>query len=418
MNLQQRKERDIATIASIIRVALIFAMVATLVYFGFKAFLFMIPVMLGLILAKAASSSSRWILSKVRRQTIDFKQSVPRSDKKGRKLAVLFYFLFFMLFGILVFFLISFLIGLFAQLASKIPNLIGSASIMDTVITQFENVSERLGGLLDKGTVSTIEDALKNLQTSAIESLPQLLTKVVNVLTGFFSSIPRIILIFVVTIMSGYYFITQSDRLYSWLLRLIPDKQFVSKIFTASSNLASTLLRIGGGYIILLFLTFVQAYAGMLIFSVPNALLWAAVCAVVDILPVLGISFTLIPMGIVLIMGGDIVAGVGILGLYVIMMILRRFIEPLLIGNAMRLHPMTMVLAMIAGIAVLGLGGVLVAPFACVVALEIYTTFELEEKVRNAIGDLLRKNKDDENINQTESEQPVSEPIKSNTLVD
>lgn len=403
MDLQQRKERNISTILAIIRILLIVIVVAALVYFGFKAFLFMIPVMIGLILAKAATLSSRWIRKKLRRQNSGLKKSTTTSDKAGHKLAIFFYFLFFILFGILVFFLVSFLIGLFAKLTTKIPDLIGSVPIMDTIITRLENISGRLGGLFDKGTITTIEDALRNLQSSAVKSLPLLLTKVLNVLTGFFSSIPRIILIFVVTIMSGYYFITQSDRLYLWLLRLIPDKQFVGKIFTASSNLTSSLLRIGGGYIILLFLTFVQAYAGMLILSIPNAMLWAAVCAVVDILPVLGISFTLIPMGIVLIIGGDIFAGVGIFGLYIIMMVLRRFIEPVLIGNAMRLHPMTMVLAMIAGIAVLGLGGVLVGPFVCVVALEIYNTFELEEKVRNIIGDMLHKNNSEENNSAAES---------------
>ncbi|NLC26088.1 MAG: AI-2E family transporter, partial [Fastidiosipila sp.] len=319
------------------------------------------------------------------------------------KLAIFLYFLFFILFGVLIFFLTSFLIGLIAQLTTKIPDLIGTTPIMDTIIARLENITGRLGSLFDKGTVATIEDALKNLQSSAVESLPQLLTKVLNFLTGFFSSLPRIILIFVVTIMSGYYFIIQSDRLYLLLLRLIPDKEFVGKIFTASSNLTSSLLRIGGGYIVLLFLTFAQAYAGMLILSIPNALLWAAVCAVVDILPILGISITLIPMGIVLIVSGDIFAGVGIFILYIIMLVLRRFIEPVLIGNAMRLHPMTMVLAMIAGIAVLGLGGVLVGPFILVVMLEIYNTFGLEEKVRNTIGDLLHRNGSEENVSEAES---------------
>ncbi len=402
-DLQQRKERNISTILGIIRILLIIIVVSALVYFGFQAFLFLIPVMIGLILAKAATLSSRWIRKIIRKQNTDSKKSATTSDKSGHKLAIFLYFLFFILFGVLIFFLTSFLIGLIAQLTTKIPDLIGNTPIMDTIITRLENITGRLGGLFDKGTVATIEDALKNLQSSAVESLPQLLTKVLNFLTGFFSSLPRIILIFVVTIMSGYYFIIQSDRLYLLLLRLIPDKEFVGKIFTASSNLTSSLLRIGGGYIVLLFLTFAQAYAGMLILSIPNALLWAAVCAVVDILPILGISITLIPMGIVLIVSGDIFAGVGIFILYIIMLVLRRFIEPVLIGNAMRLHPMTMVLAMIAGIAVLGLGGVLVGPFILVVMLEIYNTFGLEEKVRNTIGDLLHRNGSEENVSEAES---------------
>ena len=409
MNLQQRKERDIAAIAAITRVILMIALTAVLGYFGFRIFFFLMPVMIGLILAKASVSSSKWVRKKIFKQKTGLDHFTLTPEKKGRKLAIVFYFLFFVLFGILVFFVISFIIGLIARLGNEIPKLIGSASLIDTLIAQFKNISAPLGGLFDESTIVTIEEALKNLQKSVVESLPQLLAKIAGILTGFFASVPKTILIFVVTIMSGYYFITQTDRLYLWMSRLIPDKMLVRTIIEAASNLTSTLFRIGGGYIALMMLTFVQAYIGMLIFSVPNALIWAVLCALFDILPVLGIAVTLVPMGITFIVGGNIFAGIGILVLYVVMAISRTFIEPAVIGNAMRLHPVIIILAMITGIAVIGIGGILVGPLVCVIGREIFITFELEDKIRNAIGDLLGKNNGEEDANDEKSESSTVE---------
>ena len=44
--------------------------------------------------------------------------------------------------------------------------------------------------------------------------------------------------------------------------------------------------------------------------------------------------------------------------------IIRRFIEPTILGNAMELHPIVTLLSMIVGIMIYGLAGLLLGPLA------------------------------------------------------
>ena len=82
MNLQQRKERDIAAIAAITRVILMIALTAVLGYFGFRIFFFLMPVMIGLILAKASVSSSKWVRKKIFKQKTGLDHFTLTPEKK------------------------------------------------------------------------------------------------------------------------------------------------------------------------------------------------------------------------------------------------------------------------------------------------------------------------------------------------
>jgi len=173
-----------------------------------------------------------------------------------------------------------------------------------------------------------------------------------------------------VVIMSGYYFISDSHNLFQILRRNVTSKVFREKSIRLVNTLSSTLFRVIGGYLLLLFITFLEALIGLLILKMPYAVIIALVAAVVDLLPLLGISATLIPVSIYLFVTGNVFGGIGALVLWGIMSLVRRFIEPPILGTAMRLHPMATLAAMIIGIALYGLGGILIGPLILVIAKE------------------------------------------------
>jgi predicted PurR-regulated permease PerM len=134
-----------------------------------------------------------------------------------------------------------------------------------------------------------------------------------------------------------------------------------------------------------------MALGGLLIIKMPYPVIFALVLAIVDLLPVLGIGTTLVPIAIYMFAIGNIIGGIGALVLLAIMIVVRRVIEPPILGSAMRLHPMATLVAMIIGVGIYGLGGLIIGPFVFVIMREIMVHFGIDQRLRDMIGRLLNR---------------------------
>ncbi len=179
--------------------------------------------------------------------------------------------------------------------------------------------------------------------------------------------------------------------MYVFLRRNVISKQFRETTVRLINTLFSTLFRVIGGYLLLLIITFIMALVGLAIIQMPYAVIIALVASIVDFLPVLGLGATLIPVALYLFLQGQLFRGLGALILLGIMTLVRRVIEPPILGNAMRLHPMATLASMIIGIAVYGVAGILIGPIIMVVAKEVLTLYGIDAKLRTFFGELLNR---------------------------
>ncbi|MGM9665700.1 MAG: AI-2E family transporter, partial [Eubacteriales bacterium] len=134
-------------------------------------------------------------------------------------------------------------------------------------------------------------------------------------------------------------------------------------------------------YLILLFLTFTELFAGFLILGVENSFVLALVIALVDMLPVLGVGCVLVPWSVILLIGGNIRLGIGLLVLYLIIYLLRQFEEPRIISSQMNVHPLITLFAMYAGLKIAGLGGMIFAPLIAFIIKTVYSSIKKEKSV-------------------------------------
>jgi len=394
ISVRQRKERDLATIAAIVKYVLIFVVIAALVYGGLRVFFFLMPIFIGLVIARAAMALADFVLRRKAAFTSNEKAKAAAATplvggKARRRLSLTFYLLLFLVLICLIYLMISVIVGFLTNLATELPNMLKDTDLVETAMGVIRRMSGSVGGILGPSALESIETSLQNMQANMMERLPDLLSGLLAFIAGLFSRLPVILLVILVTIMSGYYFIKQTDKIYLYFLKLIPDKIFVRKSFEVTSRITTSVFRIGGGYIALMIAEFIQAYIGFLILGLPNAITWAVIVAIVDLMPILGSAAVMIPLGAYYLINGQPLIFTGMMILLVVMNIVRRVIEPPILGTAMQLHPVIMVLAMIAGIAIMGVGGLLVAPIILVILREIYLTFDLESKLRNTIGQMM-----------------------------
>lgn len=119
--------------------------------------------------------------------------------------------------------------------------------------------------------------------------------------------------------------------------------------------------------------TFGIVTAGFLLLRVEHWLLWAAVTAVVDAVPLLGTGTVLIPMVLFSLLWGEQVRAVGLLGLYVTAMLTRSALEPRLVGRQLGMNPLLTLMALYAGFRIWGVAGMIFAPILAVTAMQFVT---------------------------------------------
>lgn len=121
----------------------------------------------------------------------------------------------------------------------------------------------------------------------------------------------------------------------------------------------------------LMAVTFGILTAGFLTLGVQTPLLWAAVSALVDAIPVLGTGTVLIPWALVCLLQERQILGIGLLALYLATWLTRSMLEPRLLGKELGLDPLATLLAMYAGYRFFGFWGLILAPVAAVAILKL-----------------------------------------------
>ena len=102
--------------------------------------------------------------------------------------------------------------------------------------------------------------------------------------------------------------------------------------------------------------------AGFFILRNPYALLLGVAIAVFDAFPVLGSGLILVPWALIRLFAGSYTQAIVLLLMFFICQVLREFLEPKLLGGKLGIRPVTMMLAIYAGVKLFGVAGVFLGP--------------------------------------------------------
>ena len=118
-------------------------------------------------------------------------------------------------------------------------------------------------------------------------------------------------------------------------------------------------------------ITFGIVTGGFLLLRVEQPILWAALTAVVDAVPMLGTGAVLVPMALLSFLWGNRVRTLGLLGIYTAAAVTRSMLEPKLIGKQLGLNPLLTLFAIYAGYRLWGIGGMILSPMLTVLAFRL-----------------------------------------------
>lgn len=252
--------------------------------------------------------------------------------------------------------------GVIAEYFAKASSLISS-------------LCEKLAAGLPGDHGNTTEKIMEYTEGLLGEALSTVGAAIPGILTTVVSALPDLLLGAVVAVIAAFYFTLDSARIKNGILSILPSQaeRMISHIKKEAAVAAIGYLR---SYSLILLITFAEIFFGLTVLGVEYSFLIAAISAAVDILPILGVGIILIPWALFSLMTRKLFLGIGLIILYVIIVVVRQFIEPKLVGESLGLHPLLTLAAFYLGYRLFGFAGILIAPILLVLwrAVKAYSS--------------------------------------------
>lgn len=181
-----------------------------------------------------------------------------------------------------------------------------------------------------------------------------------------------VVILFVV-----YYVLTDGHRLMNYLRRAapLPAKQVDYLMDEGHNGLKAVFY----GQIMTSLIQGGLGGIGFLIAGVPGAVIWAAVMAILSLLPVIGPPVVWIPAAVFLLTQGDIWQGTFLIawGAIVVAQI-DNIIRPKLIGDRADIHPLFVLIGVLGGVAAFGFIGLFLGPLLVGITVSILKVWEAD----------------------------------------
>ena len=281
----------------------------------------------------------------------------------------------------------------------------GFGSFANWVVKQMPVIKEEIASLGDgldnliAKLPEAMEEPLMDYPNKLIEGATGIITKFASGLArGIITYFPNVLLTSVITLVASCFTTVYYGKIKNFVLCQFDAKkqELTSKV---KNILVENVLKMLGGYILILFITFLELFFGLLILKIPYAGIIALIIALFDILPVVGTGTILVPWFFIDLALGKTGRAIGILVIFVVITIVRNVIEPKIIGERIGLFPLVTLISMYVGLKLFGIYGMLLLPLAIVVLIQLQKTGVIhiwktpereEEKPKNDIFTALK----------------------------
>lgn len=354
---------------------IIYFVIYTIVFVTFiKTLPYTIPFVLALIIASIITPIIK-IISKWTKQKI------------GNNVLILISMLIF--YGIIGSLLTFFTIKVIDQSTLLITNGI------DYINTNYESIArwvqeqyEWLISNIQNVDLGIIESGRTMLGTM-LNSVKDVLVSIGSAIGGFALSligqVPTFFLIVIFTVVCSFFFtkmfLKTPDVMYKYLPTSKKDDKRLKYIIGEAKNMV---IRYGLSYLLVIFITGVISTVGYMIMGIPYALILGMITALLDLMPILGVSAAYVPLAIYYLAIGNYTIPIGLGILYIIVAVGRNIWEPRIVASSLDMNPIITIMAIFIGLKINGIIGMFYLMFMAVgykvlQKVQVLDTFEDSE---------------------------------------
>ncbi|MBQ3192148.1 MAG: AI-2E family transporter [Oscillospiraceae bacterium] len=218
---------------------------------------------------------------------------------------------------------------------------------------------------LDPELLETLEMLLDSLVDGLLAALKDLISvlsgSAVSIVSGIAVGIPDMILSLLAMIFSTVFTAIDYEGISAFAAEHLP-RSVKTVLGNVRIYLTETLFVVIRSYVLIMLLTFAELAILFKLFGIESAVLKASVIALLDIMPILGTGGIMIPWGIISLALGYTKLGIQLLLIYVIVTVIRNYVEPRIVGVQLGLHPIITLVSMFIGLRLFGFWGLFGLP--------------------------------------------------------
>lgn len=275
------------------------------------------------------------------------------------------------------------LIFLFSALATKIVEfvkyLIGLASDIPTLLTTLETKLLDFGKFLPEGIYKTYSTTITGWFDNLLADTSTVISNIdmskitsgissgISGVYGVVKNVPSFLIGLVIGIIAWVFFTKDYDRIVKFIQMQFP-KGKKNLLVEIKQVFSKTIMKMVRAYCLIMFITFMELVLGFGIMRLigimeNNYFVFIAIgIAIFDILPVAGSGGILIPWALFSFIMGSYQQGIGLLVIYVVISVIRQYIEPKIVGDSLGVHPLITLMGLYFGLKFFGFLGMFVVP--------------------------------------------------------
>jgi predicted PurR-regulated permease PerM len=246
--------------------------------------------------------------------------------------------------------------------------------------------------VLDKFSIFISELSANQVNITADEIQNRLLLLVNNGVDNILNfsksialDISNFILSFIFIVFCLFFFYLDGAYLSGLVLNNFPIKEeYLTKLVKKFKDIIKNLFL---GYIMVAIFQAVIAYIIFAIFRVHGAMVFACITFICVFIPMFGGAIVWLPIGISIILSGELLRGVVFLiisGIFI--SLLDNIVRPLFLQDRIQLHPLIIFFAIMGGINNYGFNGIILGPMAVILFLTVLDMFLTEHHLDHNIS--------------------------------
>ncbi|MGN0534341.1 MAG: sporulation integral membrane protein YtvI [Eubacterium sp.] len=228
--------------------------------------------------------------------------------------------------------------------------------------------------------INNFDTVIKDFDLSSIgvdaKSITNGVTSGITGIYGIVKNIPSALIAIVIGIIAWIFFTKDYRQIVSFIRLQLPEnnKNLLSEVKQIFSK---TVLKMMRAYGIIMLITFCELFLGLTILNLIGVMdngyivMIAAATAIFDILPVAGSGGILIPWAVISVIMGNYGQALGLIIIYVVISVIRQYLEPKIVGNSLGVHPIVTLAGLYFGLKLFGFLGMFIVPI-CVMTIKAF----------------------------------------------
>jgi sporulation integral membrane protein YtvI len=324
---------------------LIFLLIITLLIFYF-----IIPVSIPIILAILTSLMLNPIV-----------RFLTRRFRLNRKLSVTIVFLIFLVvISTIGTYVATKAVAQLVKVAENAPEYINDISvIVNELKSDLDNVTSELPDQFMEQVESTVTGNLSSMKDTLLDFIT------IDKIANFAADIPGFLINFLVYLIALFLFMIELPLIKKKFYEMMTEET-AEKVRFMNARLSSVIFGFMKAQFLVSLIILAVCLIGLFIIAPEVAIIMSLIIWIIDLIPIIGSIIILAPWSLYMYLVGDPVMGTKLAILAIVLLGIRRTVEPKVMGSHMGLSPLVTLIAMFLGLQLIGILGFIVGPLVVI----------------------------------------------------